>query len=411
MSNYSGFGFCLVIALLAASCGADTADSGGSRSGRSGSGSGAGSGSSANGGRGGPIDDFGNVPTGTAGGVGHAVKGTGGKGDTGDCVATGAEAEVGRQGADMVWIIDNSCSMAVEAVAVQTNMNRFAQALIDKGIDVHLVLVSSSNTSYQMNVACPPNDFVCALGMLITGFIDFGICIAAPFGSGTCPNDSLPPNYLHVPIPVGSNNVLQMALDNYPMYASMMRPNASKHFAVVTDDESNIDAATFTAGVAALDPTLFASWRFHGIFSFTKCPDAANVSAVYPKLVTDTGGVSGDLCTQTFDPVFDALAMDVVMKAEVACDWPIPTPPAGQTLDPAKVNVNLTLPGGKVVALGKIPAGQKCDGREGWYYDHERDVDGMMPTTVLSCPASCDGFKTTGGKVDVLFGCNSMVVE
>jgi hypothetical protein len=46
-----------------------------------------------------------------------------------------------------------------------------------------------------------------------------------------------------------------------------------------------------------------------------------------------------------------------------------------------------------------------CDGREGWYYDND-----AAPTKVLSCPASCERFKATGGKVDVLFGCTSVVV-
>jgi hypothetical protein len=285
-------------------------------------------------------------------------------------------------------------------------MNRFAQQLVDSGIDVNLVLISSANTAYQMNAACPPNDFVCALGMLISAFVDFGVCIGAPFGSGMCPNDSKPPNFLHLPTPVGSTNGLQMALDLYPMYSHMIRPNTSKHFAIVTDDNSDLGAAAFTQGVNALDPTLFAQWRYHGIFSFSQCPDAAAVSTVHQELVTQTGGVAGDLCTQSFDPVFDELAMDVVMKAEIACDWPIPAPPAGQTLNRDKINVNFTQPDGTVVPLGRIPTGEMCDGREGWYYDSDD-----APTTVISCPASCDRFKTSGGKVDVLFGCNSMIVD
>jgi hypothetical protein len=333
--------------------------------------------------------------------------GVGGEQPPGDeCAATAAEAEVGREPADIVWLVDNSCSMAIEAVAVQTNMNRFAQKLLDSGIDVHLVLISSANTSYQMNTACPPDDFVCSIGMLVGAFTDFGVCIDAPFGSGTCPDDSLAPNYLHLATPVGSTNGLQMALDLYPQYASMMRPNASKHFAIVTDDTSDISAAAFTEGVNALDPTLFAEWRYHGIFSFTDCPDAAEVGTIHQELVTQTNGIAGDLCTQQFDPVFDELAMNVVSNAEVACDWPIPPPPMGRSLDVEKINVKFTQPDGTVVDLGRIPMGEECDGREGWHYD-----DDAAPTTVVSCPASCDRFRSGGGKVDVLFGCRTVVVE
>jgi hypothetical protein len=322
-----------------------------------------------------------------------------------ECVATMAEAEVGREPADMVWLVDNSCSMAAEAVAVQTNMNRFAQELIDNGIDVHLVLISSANTSYQTAPGCAPDDLLCAITNLVAAFIDFGVCIGAPFGSGTCPNDSKPPNFLHLAYPVGSTNALQMALDLYPEYASMMRPNASKHFAIVTDDDSDVSAAAFMQGVTALDASMFASFRYHGIFSFTQCLDAAAVGTVHQALVAQTGGVAGDLCTQTFDPVFDELAKQVVTSAGIACDWPIPAAPGGQSLDSERINVNFTQVDGTVVQLGRIPAGQACDGREGWYYD-----DDVAPTTVISCPVSCDKFKTSGGRVDVLFGCKSVEV-
>jgi hypothetical protein len=328
-----------------------------------------------------------------------------GSGGGDECAATAAEAEVGREGADIVWIVDNSCSMMAEAVAVQTNMNRFAMTLIERGVDVNLVLISSANTSYQ-NPNCPPDDAVCLLLGLIGAFTDFGVCIGAPFGSGMCPNDSKPPNFLHLPLPVGSTNGLQMATDLYPMYSHMMRPNTSKHFAIVTDDNSDVSAADFTARVAALDPTLFAQWRYHGIFAFTQCQEAAAVSAVHQELVTQTGGVAGDLCTQTFDPVFEELAMDVVTKAAVACDWAIPEPPVGETLDRDKINVKYTQPDGTEVPLGRIPLGEECGAREGWHYDNDD-----APTKVISCPASCQRFQASGGKVDVLFGCAAVLVE
>ncbi|HMI90981.1 MAG TPA: hypothetical protein VK509_06435 [Polyangiales bacterium] len=366
-----------------------------------------------------PYDPFGNaaagvggaavIPGGDTGGTMSSrprppLNGAGGSAN-GECAATAAEAEVGREPADIVWIVDNSCSMAVEAVAVQTNMNRFAQKLVDSGIDVHLVLISSANTAYQMNTACPPDDLACAITMLVSAFVDFGVCIGAPFGSGMCPEDSKQPNFMHLAIPVGSTNGLQMAVDLYPQYASMMRPNASKHFAIISDDNSDMDAATFTQRVNALDPALFAKWRYHGIFTFTDCPDSAEVGTVHQELVKQTGGVSGDLCTQMFDPVFDALAMNVVTQAEVACDWPIPPAPAGMSLDSTKINVNFTQPNGTKVSLGRIPTGEMCEGREGWYYDND-----TAPTKVLSCPASCERFKAGGGKVDVLFGCTSVEV-
>lgn len=324
--------------------------------------------------------------------------------DLDNCTAAGAEAEVGLQGADIIWIVDNSCSMAAEAAAVQANLNRFATTLVDQGIDVHLVLISSANVDDGMMMQCAAGDWACLAGGF--GGFDFGVCIDQPFGSGMCPNDSNPPNFLHLNNSVGSRNALEMLISLYPMYSHMMRPNAVKHFAIITDDESAMDAATFSNNVTNLDPVLFAQWYFHGIYSMTNCADAANIGTVYRQLVAQTGGVEGDLCTQMFDPVFDKLAMGVAEKAEIACDWPIPEPPDGQFLDRNKVNVQYTQPDMTVVSLARIPDGEQCDGREGWFYDDPSD-----PKTVVSCPASCDIFQTTGGRVDVLFGCDSVLVE
>jgi len=388
------------VCVLACACAADSGGSGRSGGGSSGSG-GSGGGTSGTGTAG--DDGFGNSDRRTAGGTGGSG-GTGVIDGDGSCAAQGAEAEVGRQGTDIVWVVDNSCSMAVEAAAVQANMNRFTQLLSDRGIDVNLTLISSSQVG-DPNMACPAGDFVCLLNTLIAGF-NFGVCISAPFGSGNCPADSKPPNYLHIDFPVGSNNGLQLMLDNYASYASMLRPTTSKHFVIVTDDNADIGSAQFMQQMTAKDPTLLADFDFHGIFAQTQCIDAAQVGTVYQELVDQTGGVASDLCTQVFDPVFDQLAMDVAMKADFACDWPIPAAPAGQTLDPNLVNVQFTPPGGSVVSLGKIPSGEDCAGREGWFYD-----DDSAPTTVHACPASCDIFRDGGGKVDVLFGCNTVVVE
>jgi hypothetical protein len=164
------------------------------------------------------------------------------------------------------------------------------------------------------------------------------------------------------------------------------------------------DGPIFYTAIGASDGIGFGSSS--PCIPFTDCPDAAEVGTVHQELVTQTQGVAGDLCLQQFDPVFDELAMNVVTNAEVACDWAIPPPPPGKSLDKEKINVKFTQTDGTVVDLGRIPPGEACDGREGWHYDDE-----AAPTTVISCPASCDRFRSGGGKVDVLFGCKTVVVQ
>ena len=236
-----------------------------------------------------------------------------------------------------------------------------------------------------------------------------GICIAAPLGSGSCPEDSKAPGYLHVPVKVGSHDALNVIIETYPMWRDQLRPNASKTFVVVTDDDArdrpNDSAAGFQQSVAGLDSGLFASWSFSGIFCFRDCPDSATIGTVYRDLVTQTKGVGGDLCEQNFAPVFDALAKAVIEGARLDCAWSIPAPPLGQVFDRQQVNVQYTTNGAPPASLLRVSDVAECGARSGWHYDSETD-----PKRIVACPATCDALQLDlMPKVDVLFGCKSML--
>lgn len=121
-----------------------------------------------------------------------------------------------------------------------------------------------------------------------------------------------------------------------------------------------------------------------------------------------TGGVAGDLCLQDFQPVFDDMATAVVQGASISCEYEIPPPPEGQTLDPGLVNVQHT-PGGSSTPnpILNVPGGlADCGPDGGWYYD-----DPQSPTTILMCPATCTALQgDPGAKVDVVFGCETEAV-
>ncbi len=83
------------------------------------------------------------------------------------------------------------------------------------------------------------------------------------------------------------------------------------------------------------------------------------------------------------------------------CEWAVPEPPAGETLDPKLVNVNVidvaTSP------MIYVPSAADCALASGpaWYYD-----DPIAPTKILVCPATCDTLTAqTTARVEVLFGC------
>ncbi|MGC4093790.1 MAG: vWA domain-containing protein [Polyangiaceae bacterium] len=88
-----------------------------------------------------------------------------------------------------------------------------------------------------------------------------------------------------------------------------------------------------------------------------------------------------------------------------ACEWALPSPPSGQALDTANVNVRYTSQAGFATDLGRVPNGADCAQYEdGWYFD-----DPNNPKKILACSQTCTQIQSGGSsaKVDVLFGCKS----
>jgi hypothetical protein len=215
---------------------------------------------------------------------------------------------------------------------------------------------------------------------------------------------------------VGSNDALQKIIQHFPTWAPQMRPTASKHIIVVTDDDSDLSANDFNTQFLALDPS-HAGYVFHAIASpedpilacvaMTSCcpaffPFSAALSAEYLDLTALTGGIFGNLCEQDFGPIFDQVSMAVVSGASLACEYPIPPPPDGEDFDPDEVNVEFDDGMGGTLEIGRVDDPGACAGVvDGWYYD-----DPAMPTSIVLCPQTCttiQGFSTAS--VSIKFGC------
>lgn len=282
--------------------------------------------------------------------------------------------------ADIIFAIDSSRSMGEEIAFVQTFMNAFSEQIAAAGVDPHVILIGDPDA----------------------------ICIGAPLGSGMCPEDANLPTYAHVAAPVGSNDALNVIIDTYPMWQAHLRPNASKSFVVISDDdatdEPNNSAATFAANLTALDPAMFATWSMNGVYCFTQCEDAETIGTVYQELVTMTMGVGGDLCLQDFQPVFDRLAKQIIMMSgsEISCEWPFPAAPMGQSFSGELVTVDRTA-GGMTSPLAQVASAADCTAG-GWYFDSR-----LNPTKIIACPSTCMELQDQpGGQVDVTFGCEAV---
>lgn len=326
-----------------------------------------------------------------AGGVLLDVVGAGEGGGNNECDEIVDEAELGPRPQDIIFAIDTSGSMFQEAAFVREQMNSFSIQIEAAHVDQRIILLAE----YPF-------------------LIGPGVCIDPPLGSGGCPDtDSNPPKFLHVPgSQIASNDALLRIIEHYPDYSPFLRQDAVTHVVVVSDDNSLLSAADFTAQFTALSPNL-ANFVAHGIISSEDpeascaagtacCQLAAKRGTVYQELIAQTGGVEGNLCDQAFQPVFQAVAKQVIGGASLACSYEIPPPPQGETFDQDQVNVDFADGEGGTLSLGRVDAVSDCAGvADGWYYDNLVD-----PTLIQVCPQTCEkiqGF--AAGSIAIKFGC------
>ena len=324
-----------------------------------------------------------------------------------ECAIYDETARNTRGPADVVIAIDNTPSMYNEIEEVRANMNRFSSLVEEQGLDLHIVLVSCFTEE------CLRQDnwhTIC---------VDPPVGAADACGEEANEDDSNPPGYLHVDSSVESRKTLESIVDTHAQWSGMIRDNAAKHVVVVSDDNDDWTAEEFNTAFLALDAR-FEGYQFHGIFAYLDKEEACAISesepcctysapdgegAVYKELVQLTGGVSGDLCLQDFDPVFDELATAVVESARLNCEWAIPEPPEDMTLEPGLVNVIYTDGSGSRFMIGRIPSEEQCDQVEhAWFYDDPDD-----PAYIRICPQTCEWIQgQPGARIIVEFGCESV---
>jgi hypothetical protein len=230
--------------------------------------------------------------------------------------------------------------------------------------------------------------------------------------AGMTPLGQQPEHYRWVPAGVSSNNSLQVLLDTYAQYADFMRPEAPLHFVVVTDDNAFTPHAQFKTMMEGLAGKEF---QFHSIASEDApgpCIGACGLPLVcgafapgfeYYSLSDLTGGQKISICTADWSQVFGPLKEAVIASAPLPCDYAIPPPPTGETLDPAKVNMDF-IPQGATEAMTLPRAGgeAECGDNVAWFYD-----DPQAPTELRLCPAACES-AMGGGTVNIAFGCETI---
>lgn len=350
------------------------------------------------------------------------------------CASVAIEAKRENLPVDIIWMVDNSSSMAPAVAEVQAGINTFANLIGSRGLDYRVIMLSLRGTT----------------PFTVSGSMRYPICVPPPLGGADCANGT---NLFHARMDVLSTQALEQfigTLDQTTGYtngtargsepwAQVLRPNATKSIVLVSDDNSRFPGVSFegfpggpspyTNGlvlpVGLLHPTRANAWKgylFNGIYGWGSTADPSirctysdgskppTSGSEYTALVTKTSGVRAQLCAgpTAWGPFFDAVATAVVANAKVACELAIPVPDGG-LLDAGLVNVAVTGGTGAQKTLPRVTGVEACGGAEGWYYDVP-----AAPTKVLLCPTSCDTAQspapgTKPPKIEVLFGCQTVV--
>ncbi|MEZ4223600.1 MAG: hypothetical protein R3B13_21810 [Polyangiaceae bacterium] len=388
-------------------------------------GSGGGSAASSGGGSGG---------TSASGGIGNATSGGTGaieidaalpdSGDP-DAACESLSQKANKPAVDIIWVVDNSCSMGDEIAKVRTNINQSFVPTIDKSIiDWQVIMVSKRGTSSA------------------------DVCVEPPLAGTSCADKA--PKFHQVSCEVASSDSLTIVSNAYTItqgfppicdldakpWNSLARFDATKVFVEVTDDEAgpppffmNADGFDNWALNTAKPTGMFGTaqarkYIFHAIIGMDKNdPNKACNSTVgseptpdggvggnaavapgleYQKLAKLTGGITRSICEDDWSDIFNTIAAGIVNK--LSCEYVPPPPPGGKTLDPAKVNVNFTPSAGNQEAIFQ-DNNKPCDqGADGWQWDASK-------TKILLCGNTCDKVKADeNGQIDIEFGCATKVV-
>jgi hypothetical protein len=171
---------------------------------------------------------------------------------------------------------------------------------------------------------------------------------------------------------------------------------------VVVGDGQPTDCPSY--GSVATDPSAIAGLaasaldydgvRTFGI-TFTGI-GLANMNAIS----TAGGGVVYNAMANTPQDLLDA--MNQVARSATDCTFKLPVPPAGQTLDPTRVQVEVTSSTGGRTTVPEVSEAS-CGQSPGWYYDNV-----SRPGKVIFCPSSCEALKADPiARVEVVIACSA----
>lgn len=207
---------------------------------------------------------------------------------------------------------------------------------------------------------------------------------------------------MSAPVMESQGTPIYAALDGALQWARAQRqttPNENSVVVLVTDGQANgCEVRTDVIAGLSADALATDDIRTYAIGLTGSRDDEINAIAMAGGTMQGIFVADG---ANTQQELLDALAG--IRGQVLDCDIPLPQPKAGQSIDPTRVNVNVTN-NGTQSTLPQVADATGCAATPGWYYD-----DGFSPTRIILCPATCDAVTVdVSATLDILLGCETV---
>jgi hypothetical protein len=386
---------------------------------------------------------------GTASGSGGDLTisvGVGGAGPGGGrpCVADPYEATITYKPVDIIFVIDNSGSMTEEINQFEQNVNKnFAQIIGASGLDYRVIMVTDFGPYNQQQVCIEQP----------LGGTPVGGCKTV--GSNSQPVNN-PPIFYHYDINVQSWDSVCRMFESYNKpdkwgtapngWQDWLRMEAFKIFVEITDDRMQCSyngsdfsdqnttmggqtaAKNFDKYLLALSPVHFGNmmvrnYQFYSLIglpaknpavpsepwypsdpdSTQTCQSGVSAGTGYQWLSKGTNALRFPVCDVTnYGVVFNEIAKGVVAGAAVPCEFDMPKPPPGETIDAESLEIEYAPgDGSPPLTFKQIMGPEQCGTADDKFY--------VAGDKLVLCPEACKRITSDeAAKVKILAGCGDI---